>query len=103
MTFTINKEYSKSRIKAPRNSAKTCPKLTKPQNDIKSVVAVSLLSNSNRPHTQYNASSKYIEQTFVCRVDVQLIFKNVRRNKKLYTKCKSEKIPEADSASRNRS
>ena len=34
----------------------------------------------------------------MCRVDVQLIFKNVRRNKKVYTKCKSKKIPEADTA-----
>ena len=34
----------------------------------------------------------------MCRVDVQLIFKNVRRNKKVYTKCKLKKIPEADSA-----
>ena len=29
MTFTINKEYSKSAIKAPRKSTKACPKLTK--------------------------------------------------------------------------
>ena len=29
MRFTKNKEYSKSTIKAPRNSAKTCPNLTK--------------------------------------------------------------------------
>ena len=29
MTFTINKEYSELKIKIPRNSAKTCPKLTK--------------------------------------------------------------------------
>ena len=29
MTFTINKEYFKSTIKALRNSAKTFPKLTK--------------------------------------------------------------------------
>ena len=42
----------------------------------------------------------HLEQTFVCRFDIQLIFKNVRRNKKVYTKCKSEKIPEADSALR---
>ena len=93
MTFTINKEYSKSTIKAPRNSAKTCPELNKPQIDIKSIVVVSLFSNLDRSHTQCNASSKYLEQTFVCRVNVQLIFKNVRRNKKLYTECKSEKIP----------
>ena len=47
--------------------------------------------------------SIYLEQTFVCRVDIQLIFKSVRKNKKAYTKCKSEKIPVADSAPRNRS
>ena len=28
MTFTVNKEHSKSTIKAPRNNAKTCPELT---------------------------------------------------------------------------
>ena len=67
------------------------------------IVVVSLLSNLDRSHTQYDASSIYLEQTFVCRVDIQLIFKNIRRNKKVYTKCKSEKIPEADSALRNRS
>ena len=27
MTFTIKQEYSKSTIKAPRDSAKACPKL----------------------------------------------------------------------------
>ena len=37
----------------------------------------------------------------MCRVDVPLIFKNVRRRKKVYNKCKSEKIPKADSAPRN--
>ena len=40
---------------------------------------------------------------FVCRVDVLLIFKNDRRQKKVYNKCKSEKIPKADSAPCNRS
>ena len=32
-----------------------------------------------------------LEHTFVLRVRFQLIFKNVRRNKKAYTNCKSEK------------
>ena len=64
---------------------------------------VSLLRNLDRSHTQCKASSIYLEHTFVCRVDIQLIFKNVRKNKKAYTKCKSEKIPVADSAPRNRS
>ena len=90
-------------MKVPRNSAKTCPKLKKTENDTTDIVVVSLLSNLDRSHTQFNASSIYLEQTFVCIVDVQLIFKNTRRNKKVYTKCKSEKIPEADSAPRNRS
>ena len=62
---------------------------------------VSLLSNLDRPHTKYNASRKYLEQTFVFRVDAQLIFKNVRRNKNVYAKCKSEKIPDVDSVPRN--
>ena len=32
-----------------------------------------------------------IWQIFVCRIDIQIIFKNVGKNKKVYTKCKSEK------------
>ena len=67
------------------------------------IVFVSLLSNLNMSHTQCNASSIYLEQTFVCRVDVRLIFKNVRRNKKAYTKRKSDKIREENSAPCNRS
>ena len=55
----------------------------------------------DRFQTQCNASSIYLEQTFVYRVDIQLIFKNVSKNKKAYTKSKSEKIPDADSAPRN--
>ena len=61
-----------------------------------------LLSNLDTPRVNCNASSIYLEQKFVCRVNVQLIFKNVRRNKKVHTKCKSEKITEADLAPRNR-
>ena len=71
----------------------------KPQNDKTDVVVVSLLSKLYRSHTQCNVSSIYLEQIFACRVDVQLIFKKVRRNKKIYTKCKSEKISGAESAS----
>ena len=67
------------------------------------IVVVSLVSNLRRSHTQCNASRIYLELTFMCRVDVQLIFKNVTRNKKVYNKCKSEKISEADSAPSNRS
>ena len=43
-----------------------------------------------------------VKQTFVCRIDFLLIFKNVRRRRKVHDKCKSEKIPKADSAPRNR-
>ena len=39
----------------------------------------------------------------MCRVDVSLIFENVRRRKKVYNKRKSEKIPEAKLAPRSRS
>ena len=76
--------------------------LLKHQNDVTYIVVVSLLSNVDRSHTQWNASSIDLEQTFVSRVHVQLIFENVRRNRKLYTKCKSEKIPETDSSPYNR-
>ena len=59
---------------------------------------VSLLSNVDRCHTQGDASaySVYLEQKRVYRVDAQLTFKYVVRNEKVYTKCKSEKIPEVD-------
>ena len=65
------------------------------------IVLISLLSNLDKSHTQCNVSSIYLEQTFVYGADVQLIFKNVMRNKKIYTK--SGKILEADSAPDNRS
>ena len=68
------------------------------------IVVVHLLSNLDRFLTQCSASSIKLEQTFVCRVDVHVIFtvfKNVRRNKKVYTKCKSEKTPEEGSGLRN--
>ena len=58
-------------------------------------VVVSLLSNLDRSYTNCNASiytpSIYFEQKFVCRVDIELIFKSVRRNKEVYTRCKSKK------------
>ena len=66
-------------------------------------IAVVSLSNLDRFHTNCNASSIYIEQKFVCRFDYELIFKNVRRNKKVYTKCKSKKITKADSARHDKS
>ena len=78
MTFTINKEYSKSTIKAPRNSAKTCTKLIKTsKRHERNCCAILVVKFGQVP-------SIYLEQTFVCRVE--LIFKNVRRNKKAYTR-----------------
>ena len=68
----------------------------KPQNNMTEIVAVSLLQNLDRSHNQCNVCSLYLEQTFVCGVDIQLVFKNVRKNKKAYTNWKSEKIPVAD-------
>ena len=56
-------------------------------------IAVSLLPNLDMSLTEYNASLSYLEQTLVRRVDVQLICKNVRRNKKVYIKCKFVKYP----------
>ena len=67
------------------------------------IAVVSLLSNFDRSHTQCNDSSIYLEQAFKCRVEIQLIFKIVIKNKKVYTKCKSEKTHEVDSVPRNRS
>ena len=88
MTFTKNKEYSKSMIKAPRNSAKTCPKLIRTSKQYRKFCSgIPVVKFGQVPH---------LEQTFVCRVDVQLILKNIRRNKKVYTKCKCDKIPEVD-------
>ena len=73
---------------------------------MRNIVVVYLLSNLNRSYTNYN-NSIYTFRTNrnLCAGlnDLQLIFKNVRRNEKVYTKCKSEKITEADSAPRNRS
>ena len=63
------------------------------------IVMVFLLSHLDRSYTKCNRFSIYLEQTFACRVDVQLIFKTVRRNKKVYTKRKSEEISEVDSTS----
>ena len=67
------------------------------------IVVASLLSNLDRSHTKCNAPSICLEQTLVCRVEVQLIFKNVSRNKKVYAKCKSEKTNKSDLAARNMS
>ena len=103
MTFAVNKEnkeYSKSAIKGPRSSAKSSPKLTKTsKRHGRHCCGIPVI----RCYTQCNVSSIYLEQTFVCTFDVQLIFKNARRNKKVYTKCKPEKSPEEDSVTHMRS
>ena len=85
--FTINKQYSKSTIKVPRKSAKICPKLTK----------------TFKQHDRHCCGIPVVKQTLVCRVDVPLVFKNIRRKKKVYNKCKSEKIRKAHSPPPNRS
>ena len=66
---------------------KICPKLTK----------------IFKQHDRHCCGIPVVKQTFVCRVEVPLIFKNVKRRKKVYNKCKSEKIPKADSAPHDRS
>ena len=74
-------------MKVPRKSAKICPKLTK----------------ASKRYDKHFFGIPVFKLTFVCRAVVPLIFKNVRRRKKVSNKCKSEKIPKADSAPRNRS
>ena len=67
------------------------------------ITMVSLLSNLDKSHNQCNASSIYLEQTFMSTADDQLIFKNIRaRNRKVYTKCKFEKTIRGRLAPRNR-
>ena len=65
----------------------------KPQNNMTEIVAVSLLQNLDRSHNQCNVCSLYLEQTFVCGVDIQLVFKNVRKNKKAYLTVNLKKYP----------
>ena len=79
--------FQKSTIKLSNKSAKICSKLTK----------------TSKRHDRHCCGIPVVKQTFVCRVDVPLIFKNVRRRKKVYNKCKSERIPKADSVPLNRS
>ena len=63
-----------------------------PQNDMTDIVLVWLLSNLDMPPP--NAMLLvYIMKSWRDRVHVQLIFKNVTRDKKVYTKYKSEKYP----------
>ena len=69
-------------IEAPRKSAKTCQNLTK----------------TSKRHDRVCCGTPVVKPTFMCRVDVSLIFKNVRRRKKVYNKSKSEKMRNANSA-----
>ena len=76
-----------STIKVPRKNAKICPKLI----------------NTSKRHDRLCCGTLVVKQTLMCRVDVPLIFENVRRRKKVCNKCKSEKISKADSVPRKRS
>ena len=95
----------KAKNKSTKKCAKACPKLKKTSkwHDRCNCGIPVVKSGQVRSDIQRNASSIHIEHTFLCKVDVQLIFKSVKRNEKVYTKRKSEKITEADSAPRNRS
>ena len=73
--------------KSTTKSEKVCPKLTK----------------TSKHHDRHCCGISVVKLTFVCRVVVPLIFKIVRKRKKVCNKCKSEKIPKADTAPRNRS
>ena len=86
VAFTINK-YSKITIKVSRKIAKIYPKLTK----------------TCKQHDRHCCGIPVVKVAFVCRVDIPVIFKIVRRRKKVYNKHKSEKIPKVDSAPHNRS
>ena len=100
MTFTINKEYSKLTIKASTNSAKTSSKLTKTsQRDDRHCRGIPVIKFGQVPH----AIQCFLNKNLCAELTFQLILKNVRKNKKVYTKCKSEKIPQVDSSPRNRS
>ena len=44
------------------------------------IAMVSLLSNLDKSHNQCNASSIYLEQTFLCQVDLQLNFRRKKRS-----------------------
>ena len=57
------------------------------------IAVLSLISNLDRSQIQCNASSIYLEQTFVCRVDTQLTFENVKRNKRSILNVNLRKCP----------
>ena len=84
MTFTINK-YLKSTIKAPRNSANTCPKLTRAsklhdRHCYGIPVSCQIWADAT-PNSMF-----LVHARFMCRVRLQWTFKNVGR-KKAYTNC----------------
>ena len=60
-----------------------------------------MLIKTSKRHDRHCCGTPVVKQTYVCRVDVPLIFKNIRRRKMVYNKCKSEKIPNVDSAPRD--
>ena len=101
MTFVRNNKYSKPKTKAPRNVQRHAQS-SKWHDRCNCGIPV-VKSGQVRSDIQRNASCIHIEHTFLCKVGVQFIFKNVKRNEKVYIKRKSEKITEADSAPRNRS
>ena len=89
MTFTVNKEYSKSTKQAPRNTAKASPKLNKPSKRHNRHCCDILVAKFGQvPHP-----CEMLEQTFVCRYDVQLILKNVGRNKRSILNINLKKYP----------
>ena len=49
------------------------------------------LTKTSKQHGRHCCGIPVVKQTLIWRVDVPLTFKNVRRRKKVYNKCKSEK------------
>ena len=93
MTFTINKECSKLTIKARRNSAKTCPKLTKTSKQYdRHCCGIPAVKFVQVPHPMQ--CFYYISWTDIC-VQSSRLQVHVRKKKNIYTKCKSEKITKA--------
>ena len=64
-------------IKVPKKGAKICPKLTK----------------TSKRHDRYRCGIPVVKLTFVCRVVVPLIFKNVRRRKRSIINVNLKKYP----------
>ena len=64
-------------MKVPRKSAKICSKLTK----------------TSKRHDRHCCGIPVVKQALMFSVDVPLIFKNVRRRKNFYNKCKADSAP----------